>query len=114
MKPVRSTACILAVAALLAGCTSSSHLASGEVLVPNLVGQPDRAADQASKALGLTLEVRRLPGARPNTTPRVLSQSPVAGTVVRVGAVLHITSRCLPVPCPYHAQYIDLCTCFGR
>jgi|GEM_PF-3803521 len=42
MKPVRSTACILAVAVLLAGCTSSSHLASGEVLVPNLVGQPDR------------------------------------------------------------------------
>ncbi len=83
-------------------------------MIPNLVGQPDRAADRVSAALGLTLVVRTLPGGTPNTTPLVLGQSPPAGTVVRVGSVLHITSRCLPLPCPspLHGHILDPCTCF--
>jgi beta-lactam-binding protein with PASTA domain len=105
-----------------AGPPTASVVPSGEVRVPHLVGSLAYVADRAAQRLGLRLEVRTLPPTALTRRPRVIAQSPPAGSLVKIGSVLHITARCPPLPCPSPppgqtpnptpARIVDPCTCF--
>src|SRR5262245_55847534 len=86
------------------------------VVVPDLVGLPTVAADQALRQLGLYLVVDELVGGGVDDKT-VARQAPAAGQEVPPASVVLVAARCLPAPCPSPPidQFIyDPCTCAHR
>jgi eukaryotic-like serine/threonine-protein kinase len=77
---------------LAKGQTVRVYVANGQILLPNLVGQPVIQAAQQLQGLGLTVNPVNQPTDAATTPPgTVLAMSPVAGTAVNKGSVVTLT-----------------------